>query len=300
MLHTMTTLPDSRGAATLWPAILAAARIARDAPPPTAARYAVDAHGLRRTDGSDAALDWTPERGWSVHMSGADPLHGLFALYLPFCAPRNGRPVVIGHLGQSLDGFIATPSGDSRYVTGEANLEHLHRLRALADAVVVGAVTVAADDPQLTTRRVSGTHPLRVVIDPRRRLSAHCRVFTDGQAETLVVCAQAARDADHIGQAQVVGVPARDGVLDRAAIVRLLAERGCASILVEGGGVTVSGFLEAGLLDRLHLAIAPLIIGNGRRGLQLPAADALERCARPAHQVYRMGEDVLFDCDPRG
>ena len=98
------------------------------------------------------------------------------------------QPLTVGHLGQSLDGFIATHSGDSQFVTGEENLRHMHRMRALSDAVLVGAGTVAADDPQLTTRQVTGPSPLRVVIDPMRRLPDTYRVFHDDAAPTLYVC----------------------------------------------------------------------------------------------------------------
>ena len=79
--------------------------------------------------------------------------------------------IVVGQIGQSLDGRIATPKGHSHYVNGDDGLAHLHRLRALVDAVVVGIGTVLADDPQLTVRRVSGPHPARVVIDPQRKAS---------------------------------------------------------------------------------------------------------------------------------
>src|SRR5213078_3711770 len=111
-------------------------------------------------------------------------------LYLPICRASAAQPMTIGHLGQSVDGFIATHAGESRWVTGPENILHLHRLRALCDVVVVGAGTVAADDPQLTTRLVSGPNPLRVVLDPGRRLNASHRVFSDESAETLYICAR--------------------------------------------------------------------------------------------------------------
>src|SRR5215469_14839210 len=113
----------------------------------------------------------------------------LVALYLPYARVPRGRSFAVAHLGQSLDGRIATTAGASRWVTGEADLLHTHRMRALADAVVVGAGTVRHDDPQLTVRRCLGGQPVRVVIDSERRLGADYRVFQDGAAPTVVLAA---------------------------------------------------------------------------------------------------------------
>jgi riboflavin-specific deaminase-like protein len=219
-----------------------------------------------------------------------------------------GIPVTVAHLGQSLDGFIATRSGDSRFVTGRANLVHLHRMRSLCDAVVVGAGTVAIDDPQLTTRLVQGRSPLRVVIDPQRSLGAHYRVFTDGAAPTLVACGLSrirrralepvvpGGTARH-GRAEVLGVTEAGSGLNLAALLAALRLRGLARIFIEGGGQTVSSFLTAGLVDRLQIAVAPFLIGDGRPAIRLPPPAHLGDCTRPARRVYRMGEDILFDFD---
>ena len=108
-----------------------------------------------------------------------------------------------------------------------------------------------------------------------------------------------ARGEHYVGAADVLGVPEGPGGLDLADLVRHLRARGCARLFVEGGGVTVSAFLAAGLLDRLHVAVAPFLIGAGRPAIRLPAPDLLRECARPRHRVFRMGADVLFDCDLR-
>ena len=251
--------------------------------------------------GGDAVIRWRNDCGWQCALAADDPQRPLFDLYLPFCSATASRPMTIGHLGQSLDGFIATHTGESQWVTGQENVVHMHRLRALCDAVVVGPGTVAADDPRLTTRLVEGTNPLRVVLDPDRRLPAHHRVFTDGVAETLYVCSSrlVERGDVRFGQATILGVEESDAGIDLVELMRELRRRGHARVFVEGGGVTVSLFLQAGLLDRLHLAIAPLLIGDGRAAIRLPAPAALGDCHRPAYRVFRMGGDVLFDCDLR-
>jgi len=246
-----------------------------------------------------AVLAWRHGTGWESRLPAHDARADLVSLYLPICSATARRPIAIGHLGQSADGFIATHSGDSQFVTGHENILHLHALRALCDAVVVGAGTVAADDPQLTTRHVPGSHPLRVVFDPNRRLKADYRVFSDDTSPTLYVCEQSRLDPGEamIGQAAVVGVDPDGAGGAVGAVLRLLRARGCARVFVEGGGVTVSAFVEANLLDRLHLAIAPVLIGDGRPAIRLAPRAQLRDCARPAYRVFRMGGDVLFDYD---
>jgi riboflavin biosynthesis pyrimidine reductase len=157
---------------------------------------------------------------------------------------------------------------------------------------------VAADDPQLTTRHVSGPNPLRVVFDPARRLTPEYRIFSDASAPTWYCCARAlvGPGETHVGHAIIVGIDGTEPGPAVADVLRLLHARGCARVFVEGGGVTVSAFLEANLLDRLQMAIAPLIIGDGRPAIRMPARPNLSDCLRPAYRVFRMGGDVLFDC----
>ena len=242
-------------------------------------------------------LQWQQGAGWRCSGGLDAATRDFIELYLPFCQPlAAGASRVVGHLGQSLDGCIATRAGDSCFVTGRENIRHLHRMRALADGVIVGAGTVAGDDPRLTTRLVDGPSPVRIVLDPRRRLEAGHRVFTDGAAPTLLCCADGL-DGKAAGQAEVIGVPAVAGRLDLPALVEVLRRRGLRRLFVEGGGVTVSAFLTGGLLARLQIAVAPLIIGNGRPGVALPPRPALSDALRPAARLYRMGEDILYDFD---
>ena len=252
-------------------------------------------------DTADAVASWHPQSGWESRLRPDDPRSALLDLYLPLCGGTPTRPLTVGHLGQSLDGFIATHSGDSQFVTGNENLVHLHRLRALFGVVVVGAGTVAADDPQLTTRYVSGPNPLRVVFDPARRLTSDYRVFTDSAAETLYVCGRSrvAAGETHVGHATIASFDESSPEDDVTQLAALLRARGHGRVFVEGGGVTVSAFLEADLLDRVHIAIAPVLIGDGRPAIRLAPHLSLSDCRRPAYRVFRMGGDVLFDCDLR-
>ncbi|WP_420405858.1 RibD family protein [Nisaea sp.] len=226
--------------------------------------------------------------------TGVDADDVPWELYRDLAAACAGRPAVIAQVGQSLDGRIATESGHSHYVNGPESLDHLHRLRAIADAVVVGATTAFLDNPRLTTRRVPGPNPVRVVIDPHGRVPESHALLTEPDAETLLVTS--------VSRA---GLRAHCSVLDtsggdRRVVPRLLLStlraRGLRTILIEGGGQTISGFLSEGLIDRLQVSVAPMIIGSGRPGLVLPAIESLDTALRFESRTYPLGKDTLFDC----
>jgi riboflavin biosynthesis pyrimidine reductase len=165
---------------------------------------------------------------------------------------------------------------------------------------------VLADDPQLTVRHCPGPNPLRVVLDPLRKLPPHRRLFCDGQAPTLVLTAvpapaPAPAPDPPTGQTETALLSVADdgSGFAPAEVLSLLAARGAHRILVEGGGITVSRFLAAGALDRLHVVVAPMLIGSGRPGLTLPAIDHLDQALRPAHRRESLGEDVLYELQLR-
>jgi diaminohydroxyphosphoribosylaminopyrimidine deaminase / 5-amino-6-(5-phosphoribosylamino)uracil reductase len=219
--------------------------------------------------------------------------------------------VLVGQCGQSIDARIATPAGDSHYINGDAGLDHLHRLRALVDAVVIGVGTAIADNPQLTVRRVLGPNPARVIIDPNGRLPVNARALMADGARRLVITT--AREPPRFpADVEVVALPSDNGQLAPAAIAGALAERGFRRILIEGGAETVSRFLAAHCLDRLHILMAPIILGAGRPSLTLPALQRIGDAARLPMRVYVLdanavgakgvgannaGADVLLDCD---
>jgi len=246
-------------------------------------------HSLLAARGGAAAL--------TIASDAPAEVAALVELYRPFAQVPRGRRFIVAHLGQSLDGRIATTGGASRWVTGDADLIHTHRMRALADAILVGAGTLRHDDPQLTVRRCPGEHPLRVVIDSERRLGPHYRAFQDGVAPTLVLAyADRASPGERLGSAEVVGLPRGPDGIAPNDIVAALAARGRHFLFIEGGGITISRFLVAGALDRLQITVAPVILGSGKPSLTLPEIVEPHQGLRPRLRRFSLGEDVMFEC----
>jgi diaminohydroxyphosphoribosylaminopyrimidine deaminase/5-amino-6-(5-phosphoribosylamino)uracil reductase len=221
------------------------------------------------------------------------PWEGIFG---PLRAGRVDDLVVVGQCGQSIDARIATPTGHSHYINGEAGLAHLHRLRALVDAVVVGVGTAVADDPQLTVRRVAGPSPARVVIDPGARLPSSARALAADGIRRLVITGDGA-STQLPADVEIVPLAAEGGRIAPGAIVAALAARGFRRILIEGGADTVSRFLAAGCLDRLHIVIAPIILGSGPSSLALPPIKLVDEAVRAPMRAHVLGDEVLLDCD---
>ena len=268
-------------AATAWSLVREVVRVS----PAGSRAVTVRAHG--------ASLEVAPGGGWSAAPLPDHDAAMMFDLYLPLCA-NAPESMVVAQMGQSLDGYVATADGDACYVTGEADRAHLHCLRALVDAVIVGAATVTADNPRLTVRAVEGEQPVRVVLARNGALDPAARVLADGAGPTLVVHAE---DAEPVGCDGLALATDADGYFNPHALLEALNARGLRRVLVEGGGQTVSRFLRAGALHRMHVTVAPLIIGAGRRGIDLPASNSLGEALRPTAKRYVLDEDVLFDLD---
>ena len=194
-----------------------------------------------------------------------------------FYGVETQRPFVIAKVATSLDGRIAAADGTSQWLTGESARRRVHELRAEVDAVMVGSGTVLADDPQLTCRLdgYDAGQPLRVVLDRRGRVTAQHRV-SDGAAPTLITGAEPVQ------------------------LLSTLWDRDVRSLLIEGGATLLHAFLGAGLVDRLHIHIAPVLLGErGRPLLAGPWADTLSAAPRyHLDELQQLGDDTLLTLTP--
>lgn len=200
------------------------------------------------------------------------------------------RPTVTLKLATSLDGRIATASGESKWITGEAARFEGHRLRATHDAILVGVGTVLADDPELTVRHGVGSprQPLRVILDSSLRTPATAKIAADN---TLILTTA---DPVPVGGAEVIRLRAEGGRPAPDAVVRELDRRGVGSVLIEGGGQVAASFLRAGLVDRIEWFRAPIVLGGeGRPGVALLAIQALAEAPRFRRlAVEPLGDDL--------
>ncbi len=180
-----------------------------------------------------------------------------------------GRPLVTAKFAMSLDGKIATRSGDSKWITGEESRRYVHELRALSDAIMAGIGTVIADDPLLTARRPDGTplprQPLRVVVDSSGRIPLESTLLKQ-PGETLVSTVGGPEEklaSLEVAGAEVLTVPESDGRVDLLALLNELGDRGVTTVFVEGGATLLGSLFDAGLVDRIVGFVAPVIIGGG-------------------------------------
>ena len=205
--------------------------------------------------------------------------------------------VIVGQVGQSLDGRVATATGHSKYINCPAGIEHLHRLRALVDIVVVGIGTALADDPQLTVRQVAGPQPARAVIDPRGRLGADARLFAEDGVRRLSDHDEGTRATTASPASRSSPCLRRTETLRRPPSLAALKRAGMRRMLIEGGADTLSRFIAARCLDRLHVTVAPVMLGAGGQASTCRRSSGPIRLTRMPIRVHQIEDDVLFDCD---
>lgn len=209
-------------------------------------------------------------------------------------------PFVTLKFAQTLDGRIATSSGDSKWISGEKFRRLAHKLRATHDAVLVGIDTVLADDPVLTVRLVKGRNPTRVILDSKLRMPLKAKVLSSA-APTIIATTPRA-DEKKLAQLREMGIEVLTAPTDEKSDVDLkgllkkLAERNISSVLVEGGGVVITSFLRQKLVDRMVVAIAPKVIGKGIEAVgDLNVREVSQALKFDFQKVYRLGEDVVVE-----
>jgi GTP cyclohydrolase II len=213
------------------------------------------------------------------------------------------RPYVTLKYAQTLDGRIATRTGDSKWISSAPERQVSHALRAACDAVMVGVGTAIMDDPQLTVRLVRGNSPLRVVLDSTLRLPDDARIL-DHDAPTIVITTdRSTRQRRRALEGRGLGVrvvPADARGVDLAAALRVLRDAGVLSLLVEGGAHVITSFLSGGLADRLIVAIAPTVIGAGTEAVgELGVMRVREGMRLMNRSLHVAGDDVVVAADLR-
>jgi diaminohydroxyphosphoribosylaminopyrimidine deaminase/5-amino-6-(5-phosphoribosylamino)uracil reductase len=242
--------------------------------------------------------------GQTLRAAGVDVASGLLGAEAEavnvawLTAIRKGRPYVRWKYAATLDGRIAAADGSSRWISSPQSRQDAHRLRAEADAVVVGSGTLLADDPQLAVRGIDGaTQPLRVVVDSRARVAPGARVLDDA-APTLIAVAEDA-DTAHLPGVDVVRLPAGTTGLDVTALLAELHARGVRSVLLEGGPTLAGAFVAAGAVDEVTGYLAPALLGAGPAALADAGISTVARALRlDVTDVVRLGPDLRVTAVP--
>ena len=199
----------------------------------------------------------------STNLALDNELISLFEIFLPIVCCKD-KIQYIGHIAQSLDGYIATNSGESKYISGRENLEHIHRLRAISDIIIVGANTYLEDKPRLTTRLVNGKNPEIYIFDPKKIVKKN-KITNDGK------------------------------IFSNISSLKKNIDTNNKIIYIEGGGKTISYFLNKKILNRIHVCLCPIILGGGRPSFIKNHVLNLNEMPsyKPVHHL--MGKDILFD-----
>jgi diaminohydroxyphosphoribosylaminopyrimidine deaminase/5-amino-6-(5-phosphoribosylamino)uracil reductase len=249
-------------------------------------------------------IDFIRKRGvevtTGVQESRARRLNEAYVKYI-----TTGLPFVVVKCAATLDGWIATGSGDSRWVSGQQSRQYVHRLRHAMDAILVGVDTIVADDPRLTARLngVEGMHPRRIILDTHLRISDNARVLrTEGGADTIVVTGPSIsqkRAKKVAGDGvRVLAAPVKNGRIDLDALMPLLGSMQVTSLLIEGGGAVIGSALRDQVVDKILFFYAPKIFGgdNGVPMCRGSGPDLMKDCmAVEDINVHRFGDDVMIE-----
>jgi diaminohydroxyphosphoribosylaminopyrimidine deaminase/5-amino-6-(5-phosphoribosylamino)uracil reductase len=213
-----------------------------------------------------------------------------------------GLPFVTVKFAQTLDGRIATAKGSSKWISSPESLKLAHRLRSHHDAIMVGVGTVLADNPELTVRLVRGRNPTRIILDSKLRIPLDAKVLANQETARTLVATTPAADKEKLAALRRMGIevltmpPDAQGQVDVSELLKMLGQRQISSLLVEGGGETITSFLRLNLADKIIAIIAPKILGKGTDAVgELNITDLSKALKLSFTRVYRSGEDIVVE-----
>ena len=213
-----------------------------------------------------------------------------------------GLPLITLKFAQTLDGRIATVTGDSRWISGQKFRRLAHKLRATNDAVMVGIDTVLADDPQLTVRLVRGRNPVRIILDTRLRIPLDTGVVKNREVAPTIIATTSRADEKKLSSLREMGIEVlvikedETGEVDLRHLLSILGERGISSVLVEGGAGVITSLLRRNLVDKVVIAIAPKMMGKGIETVgELNIREVSQALKLSFRKIYRMGEDLIIE-----
>lgn len=214
-----------------------------------------------------------------------------------------GLPYVTLKVAQTIDGKIADNSGDSKWITSVQSRQNVHKLRSQYDAVLVGAGTVMTDDPKLTVRFTEGRNPKKVILDPRMRIPPDHKIFSSPESGVFLVTSKANSEKKKAietirkkGAEVIFAAETADGFINLKSMLKILAKKQIASLLVEGGSRVFSYFVKTGLYDEVNLFISPKILGQGLSVFGgLPPIPIRKAIKLKTQNIEKFGDDILIE-----
>ena len=210
-------------------------------------------------------------------------------IIIPLLLKNNSN--FIGQIGQSLDGKIALNNGKSHYINEKESIIYLHCLRSISDGVLVGVNTIMKDNPFLTTREIKGDNPIRLIIDPSLKLTNRYNIFKDNNKNIIFTNSSKEKK---LKNTSIVKFPKKNFTL---SIFKYLKKTSLKTILIEGGPITLSHFIEHKFLNYMQFIISPTVIGSGIDSIKLKPISNLKNAIRTKNTINRLGKEIIVTLD---
>ena len=202
---------------------------------------------------------------------------------------RKNKKLVIAQIGQSIDGRIALNNGNSHYINNSKSIIYLHCLRSISDAIIVGSNTIKKDDPLLTTRKIKGTNPKRIIIDGSLSLNNKYKIFNDGNENIIFT---KSNKNIRLNNSTIIRLKEKNFTKNLITQIKKLKYK---NILVEGGSKTISELINNKYIDILQFMIAPILIGSGINSLNLKVISNLNKAIRPKHNFNELENEIIVN-----